>query len=142
MQSSRFFFLLCLLSLIDSTNYAFFIPIIPDFLIYQGISLSIIGVILSFFQIGSLITSIYLSKFLLFHSKKSLLIVGQTLLILSNFGFAAMSFELSTGLIIFIVLTLRFYWWVVIWIFNFFLVFHLIVHYLYHCSSYVIPNNY
>ena len=107
MQKRLFFYLISALALIDMTTYVFLVPILPDFLLKKGFSLSMIGVILSFYQISSIITSLYLGKNLIFYSKIRIIIIGQILLVFSNLGLAFLSFFESETVVIFLAILFR-----------------------------------
>jgi len=97
-----------MLLLLDMTNFTFIIPILPDFLLSQGVSLSIIGLILSFYQISYFFSSLYLGKNLIFHSKNHVMIIGHITLILSNLAFSFLNYGLSTIIVIILSSLLRF----------------------------------
>lgn len=84
MDNHLFFYLLASIIVINSTNYVFLIPILPDFLQKKEVSLSLVGVILSFYQISHIITALYLSKNLVKFSKYKVMMFGQIVLITSN----------------------------------------------------------
>ena len=108
MRKNLFFGSICLLLLIDMTNFTFIVPIIPDFLLSQGVSLSLIGVILSFYQISYFFSSLYLGKNLVFYSKTRVMLIGQITLILSNLAFSFLNYGLSTIMVIILSSLLRF----------------------------------
>ena len=107
MQKSVFFSVLVLLLLVDFTNYVFLVPILPDFLMKRGVSLTLIGIILSFYQIGNFFTSLYLGKNMIYFSKKKLIGIGQITLICSNVAFGFLDYSSSTTLIMIFCVILR-----------------------------------
>ena len=107
MENSVFFRHLTLLSFIFVTNYTFCIPILPDFLSERGVSLTMIGVVFSAYQIAFFFASIFLGKFLPFYSKQKILLFGQLLLTLSIIVYPLLSFPISNSLLIFLVLFFR-----------------------------------
>lgn len=108
MRKRLFFGSLCFLLMIDMTNFTFVVPIMPDFLLSQGVSLSLIGFILSFYQISYFFTSLYMGKNLIHYSKKKVLIIGQISLIISNISLAFVNYNLDTVAIIIVSSILRF----------------------------------
>ena len=100
MQKALFFGGLCILILIDETSLTFVVPIIPDFLLKQGVSLSFIGFILSFYQISYFFASLYMGKRLMFYNKTHVMLVGQIVLVFSNLALSFLNYGLSTILII------------------------------------------
>ena len=96
MNKKLYFFLVNLLILVDFTNFTFVVPIIPDFLQNQNVSLSLIGLILSFYQIGFFITSLYLSKKIFSQSKNNVLLFGQIILIITNLALGFLDNGLSS----------------------------------------------
>ena len=107
MDKAIFFYILCFLCLIDYTNFVFLVPILPDFLLSHGISLTMIGFILSAFQISNFFTSLYLSKYLVNFSKPKVIIIGQIFLITSNLAMAVLNYCSSITLMIFLSIFLR-----------------------------------
>ena len=107
MKKTLFFGGLCLLLLIDETNFTFVVPIIPDFLLQQGVSLSLIGFILSFYQISYFFASLYMGKRLMFYNKTHVMLLGQIGLILSNLALSFLNYGLSTVMIIVLSVLLR-----------------------------------
>lgn len=96
MKKRLFFGALCLILLIDMTNFTFLVPIMPDFLLSKGVSLSLIGFILSFYQVTYFFTSLYMGKNLIKFSKKKIMVLGQTMLIISNLSLSFINYNLST----------------------------------------------
>ena len=97
-----FFWGLCLLILIDETIFTFVVPIIPDFLLEKEVSLSLIGFILSFYQISYFFASLYMSKRLIYYNKAHVMLLGQICLVLSNLALSFLNYGLSTSMIIFL----------------------------------------
>jgi len=81
------FFLCC----IDIATFGFVIPLLPDVVLTRGISLSVLGLILSFYPIGSFIVSLIFGKSLHKYSKIKMLYFCQFLLTISNLIFALLS---------------------------------------------------
>lgn len=108
MKKRLYFGALCLLLIVDMTNFTFIVPIMPDFLLSRGVSLTLIGFILSFFQISYFFTSLYLGKNLFRYSKKKVMLVGQLLLIVSNLALAFLDPDFSLNVIIILSIILRF----------------------------------
>lgn len=108
MNKLLFFAILCILLLVDMTNFTFVVPVIPDFLLSKGVSLSLIGFILSFYQISFFLTSLYLGKNLVYFSKKKLMTIGQLTLILANLALSFLNYNLTTVSIIILSSLLRF----------------------------------
>jgi len=88
MKHDHFLFALFSLLCIDTATFGFVIPILPDVLLARGISLSVLGLILSFYPIGYFIISLIFGKILHKYSKIKLLYFCQFLLIISNVIFA------------------------------------------------------
>lgn len=107
MENSLFFRHLTLLSFIFATNYTFCIPILPDFLYERGVSLTMIGVVLSAYQTVFFFTSVFLGKFLPFYSKQKILLFGQVLSTFSIVGYPILSLPIPNGLLLFLVLFFR-----------------------------------
>ena len=78
------FSLLCL----DTATFGFVIPLLPDMVFSRGVSLSILGFILSFYPIGYFIISLFFGKICHHYSKIKLLYLCQFLLTSSNLIFA------------------------------------------------------
>ena len=107
MQKDIFFWLLGLIGLIDFTNYVYLVPILPPFLLDLGVSLTLIGFILSFYQVSNIITSLYLAKNLINFSKTKVIIIGQTLLIVTNVAMGFLNYLSSVGVIVALAIILR-----------------------------------
>lgn len=108
MNKDLFMFFIALLCSIDSTNYIFLVPIIPDFLQKRGVSLTIIGFILSTYQISNILTYLYLAKNLIYFSKTKVIFIGQALLIINNIGMSFLNEISSNALIIVLTILMRF----------------------------------
>jgi len=108
MRKRLFFGGICLLLLIDLTNFTFVVPIIPDFLLKQGVSLSLIGFILSFYQISYFFTSLYFGKRLIVYSKNKVMLAGQIILVISNIALSLLDHNFSVGTVIALSSLLRF----------------------------------
>ena len=74
-------FSLCCL---DIATFGFVIPLLPDVALAKGISLSVLGLILSLYPIGSFIISLIFGKILHKYSKIKMLCLCQFLLTISN----------------------------------------------------------
>lgn len=109
MTESSLFYIMSLILLINSTNFVFVIPILPDFLLKRGIPFSFIGLILSFYQIGHIITAFYLGKNLIYLSKINVMIIGQVILVLSNIFMCFLSLLDSISWILILSMFLRFW---------------------------------
>ena len=109
MGKTLFFGGLCLLLITVTTNCTFVVPIIPDFLLTQGISFSLIGLILSFYQISYFFTSLYMGKRLYLYSKNNVMLIGQISLIISNFAIGFLNYGLSAISLIILSSILRFF---------------------------------
>ena len=107
MNKDILFYLLAFLGTIDFTNYVFLVPILPPFLLAQGVSLTLIGFILSFFQVSNIIAALYLAKNLVHFTKTKVIVIGQALLILSNIAMGFLDIMSSVGLIVAMAIILR-----------------------------------
>ena len=107
MHKRVFFGILVLLLLTDMTNYVFLVPILPVFLLAKGVSLTLIGFILSFYQIGNFIAAVYLGKNLIYFSKKKIMLIGHITLIASNLAFGFLNYSSSTTFIVVFCIILR-----------------------------------
>lgn len=87
MRKSILFFNLCLILVLNNSSYSFLIPIFPEIMIKKGISLSMIGLIISVFTIGSVSVSIYLSKHLSKFNYQKIIIISQISLLISSLTF-------------------------------------------------------
>lgn len=68
----------------DMTTFSFLIPIFPEMMLQKGISLSIIGAIMSFYPIAYFAISIYFGKKLHKYKKYNIVVFSQIFLVLSN----------------------------------------------------------
>lgn len=87
MKKSILFFNLCCLEVLISTSFTYLIPIYPEMMLEKGVSMSMIGLILSIYPISFFIISIYLSKYLHKYNNQKVVIVSQINLIVSNLFF-------------------------------------------------------
>lgn len=108
MENKKLSFYLQSICFINGTNFTFIIPILPDFLIKKQVSISLIGIILSFYQISNLITSLYLSKMSGVYGKNKLIFIGQCNLVLTVFSYGILQYFSNVNLIIFFAAFLRF----------------------------------
>ena len=107
-QKNIFLGILCFFCMVDMTNVAFIVPILPDFLIIHGISLTMIGFILSFYQISNFFTCLYLSKKLMYYSKYNVIVLGQFILISSNLALGFINYCDNANMIVFCSIIIRF----------------------------------
>ena len=107
MENSLFFRNITLLNFIFVTNWTFCIPILPDFLYDRGVSLTIIGVVFSSYQIAFFVTSMFMGKLLPFYSKQKILFFGQMVLTLSTLCYPILSLPLPNIFLTFLAILFR-----------------------------------
>ena len=107
MKFDHFLFSLFSLLCIDTATFGFVIPILPDVILSKGISLSVLGLILSFYPIGYFLISIFFGKICHKFSKIKLLYFCQFLLTISNLIFAFLAWVESPFLCIAISIAAR-----------------------------------
>lgn len=71
----------------DMTSFSFLIPIFPEMMLQKGITLSIIGAIMSFYPIAYFAISIYFGKNLHKYKKYNIVVLSQIFLVVSNSTF-------------------------------------------------------
>jgi len=90
MKVDIFLFILFSLGCIDASAFGFVIPLLPEVILADGISLSVLGFILSFYPIGYFIVSVIFGKILHKYSKIKMLYCCQFLFTVSNLIFSVL----------------------------------------------------
>lgn len=107
MQRDYFLFSLFSLLCLDTATFGFVIPLLPDVVLSRGITMSVLGLILSFYPIGYFIISLVFGKTLHKYSKIKMLYLCQILLIISNLIFAFLEFFESKFLCLLVAIIAR-----------------------------------